>query len=209
VYKRKRERYHLKGMNAVAAAQAQSQRIDRMRREQLQLLGQEGDTSPYVQVKFLVSGSQGGHYNVCLHRNRRMSCSCLDFQTTCRRLGIVCKHVAYVVLNVFRLPREPFFRTYVLSDADFAEALRQSSWPVTPEPPSLQIPTDISPRGREGDCPICLDTLQTSDEPLCRCPECRIVVHTSCVAEWMIRGPKPCRCVYCRSSIWEKWLAGR
>jgi hypothetical protein len=194
-------------MSAITVAQGQ--RIDRMRQDRPRLLAREAETSPYAQVKFIVSGSRGGSYNVCLHRNRRLSCSCLDFQTTCRRLGIVCKHVAYVILGVLRLPEEPFFRTYVLDDADYGEALRQSSGPVTLELPSLQASTEVSPRAHEGDCPICLDTLGAPDEPVCRCPECRIVVHTSCVSEWMTRGPKPCRCVYCRSSTWEKWLVGR
>lgn len=195
-------------MNGVTATQAQRQRIERMRRDQPRLLGQEDETSPYCRVKFTVSGSQGDQYHVCLHRNRRMTCSCLDFQTNCRRLGIVCKHVAYVVLDVFRLPSESFFETYVLNEADFAEALRQSSWPMTPEPPTLvAASSEVLPRDCEGDCPICLDTLQSSGETLCRCPSCRIVVHTSCIVEWMSRGPKPCRCVYCRSPTWEKWRA--
>lgn len=49
------------------------------------------------------------------------------------------------------------------------------------------------------DCPICCDSLRVA---LVRCPECKNVMHASCMAKWLSTVPNK-TCGYCRSTMWR------
>jgi len=52
---------------------------------------------------FLISGSSGTRYKVCIPNDGKITCSCPDFKHNSKNNECVCKHCLHVILNVLRV----------------------------------------------------------------------------------------------------------
>ena len=166
---------------------------------------------------FTISGSTRNIYEVVLHDTNRFSCTCPDASTHCRRHGVVCKHVVFVLFRVLKVVDFAFFATRCLSSSATHWAWTRSGaisilHGAASDRFKQQVADEtlhtfdftVPDRGEGGDpedddCPICYDSLHTT---LVRCPECKKVMHASCVAKWLSTVSNK-TCVYCRSTMWR------
>lgn len=119
-----------------------------------------------------------------------------------RRLGIVCKHISFIVCKVIGLRHTlNFFGEHKLSMAA-VEACKSALGNAC----SFGLNSEFKSSSRELDktdaCPICYD--EYGDQAVLSCPDCGNYVHEDCIMVWLERKKT---CVYCRSESWSKLLA--
>jgi len=172
---------------------------------------------------FAVSGSTQTRHTVELGRDGRITCSCMDARTRCRRCGCICKHACFVLARVIRLSNPASYSNRRLSEADLRTCTAAVSGRaglqeavfrplVFAQRESVLSPATFSQFRRpvSGDeCPICYATLmpKTAHNPLRGCPECSQAVHRECMSRWArcASRPEDRSCVMCRSSAWATW----
>lgn len=149
-------------------------------------------------------GGMRERYKVVIDKDSRtMECSCKDFMYRARRLGIVCKHISFIVCKVIGLGGDTlgFFEGHTLSEASLERCVRMLGDPLMRD--SFIIGGEFKRSKREFDrtdvCPICYD--EYGEQTVLSCPDCGNYVHGDCVMVWLERKSS---CVYCRSESWSK-----
>jgi hypothetical protein len=67
-----------------------------------------GSGSAERRLHFTISGATQNAYDVYVHADGRIRCSCMDAATHCARLGCACKHTYFLGYRVMRLERATF-----------------------------------------------------------------------------------------------------
>jgi hypothetical protein len=192
----------------------QFERFKKMFHEPFYLLGHGFQDE---NINLTVSGSKTTNYNVRIFANGTFGCNCKDQLMTCKRQGMLCKHICFVIFRVFRLTShvEEVFRTNKISleKVQDLKLILESPMEYTNESMS-KAATDalcylVSRhrdftiiKRRQDDCPICYDSLEDGDATLLGCPDCGNAVHKVCMERWLQHAPAK-TCVMCRSSVWR------
>lgn len=164
----------------------------------------EGDDTFWVELYGGIrKGGKREKYKVVInkglgkHDTGVLTCSCKDFIYRSSKLGIVCKHISFIVCKVMRL--DNFFMELRLDEGDLEECLGVLRKAVCGE---LDTNSQFKKSKRElnkGDaCPICYD--EYGEGVVLSCPDCGNYVHEECVMVWLERNQT---CVYCRSKSWS------
>ena len=199
---------------------AQFTRFKKVSREPFYLL----DASPSrdQEFAFVMSGSTGSPYKMSISQNK-ISCSCMDAALNCRRLGLACKHMCFLVSRVFDLQQDSiveYLLTLRLSTANMAAiAIEYNRIPTGPRnrplgdafsSMKLTTTTDMPDFGKVArnfeDCPICYCPGLQGD--VVGCPDCGNGLHGECAKRWLAHSAHA-TCVYCRSPVWKeygKWV---
>lgn len=213
---------------------AQFERFTKMLHEPFYLTGVrlQFTATAGTSVTFSVSGSTRQIYEVRAGSTGALSCSCKDALMTCRRRGMVCKHVCFVAFRVLQL--DDFdFETRRLTDAQLAvaatgaltgfrrrpeDARNMTRMEVASLCASLgalataEVPTKDRPRfdvvTREAEeCPVCYDSLAVQSSHgagVLGCPDCGNGIHTRCMDRWLSTMTRA-SCVWCRSRVWKDY----
>ena len=162
-------------------------------------------------IRFTVSGSQRTNYVVTMMSSGTMACSCMDAAIHCRRKGIVCKHVCFLLYRVMHCENLDFFGTMKLSD-DIMQRISLTAITGRALHPVSDIDklasslaslnfSEVKRSVRDDDeCPVCYDML--SNGANLGCPDCGNAIHKACADKWLQTAST---CVYCRSTVWAKY----
>ncbi|XP_032413030.1 E3 ubiquitin-protein ligase ZSWIM2 [Xiphophorus hellerii] len=146
-------------------------------------------------------------FKVCL--GERHTCTCPTFA----REQQPCKHICWLLLRKFRLPREHQYAFQAgLSERQLLEVLQGSHQAIASaaETPHQSLPgqeTGVICRKEIQNrdvCPICLEGLLQKKQPVCYCRYgCGNSVHISCMKVWadhqgLSDGREMLRCPLCR-----------
>ena len=137
--------------------------------------------------------------------NNDVSCSCMDWRIRCKRMGISCKHILYVLDRIFRIDLESVVKNRNEKPEAISEALAKI---IRARRGTTKFDVSNSKKMCEEDlCAICFcDFLyhteeEFKDKSLC-CPVCSNLVHADCMMCWL-RNSTNHNCVYCRSGVWK------
>lgn len=198
----------------------QSRRIDRIYFERFYVLvvgGRRAGDSYACDVR--LAGSTGNVYTIAL-RDRTLACDCPDSVKMGRRT--CCKHLAFLLIKVGRLPDTSYFSTRRLTPeeeralksrlevlsrepadatcAEFVRRLREAE--RSSEEPEERF--RATPSSEPDDCPVCFESLGDIST-LVMCPTCRKRVHAECMRRWLAASGRT-TCVYCRSDAWAAFV---
>lgn len=167
-----------------------------------------GQVSDSLECNFVVLGSTGIVYNVCI--SKLPSCSCPD-----HRKGHLCKHILFVLLKVMGIdPDSPLVYQAALLTSELREifdcmanrrvggVVMANSQVQTQYAASLkgESTTDTKTSGakrktldQNADCPICFDSLSSGTLTYCRAT-CGTNFHLDCIQRWLAqqRGNPTC-----------------
>ena len=128
--------------------------------------------------RFEVQGSTLKNYFVEINKEKKPSCTCMDYQNRNR----MCKHIIYCLIDHFQLA------TFQLEELENCNA----EWGLS---------TVNKCHTYSGDaCPVCFETVSSSQWV---CKTCNNNFHFSCISDWftILRRQKlPLTCPMCRSS---------
>jgi hypothetical protein len=203
----------------------QHQRLEKITYEPLYLLVESAisDTNEHV---FKVCGSTRSVYTVTLSKNLGMfGCNCMDMMTRCRKSHCVCKHICFILVRVLKLTPEECYRFFVArsnrllgEDLDAVSAKCEGlsahldafvTNAALTEQYKMMTDLHFNPRKEISDddeCPICYLSLKGHHQVV-GCPVCKNNIHHKCISKWIEQSPSA-TCVYCRSSIWERYNNG-
>lgn len=136
-----------------------------------------------------IMGNSKSSYRVTI--GDEIHCSCPDHNVR----GKLCKHLLFVLIRLFKFPIE-YIANYQSTFITYPETLAKAK--ACFEAPHLQMQSE---KKIEGDCPICLEELDTG-EALLSCSQCKNHVHQLCFLKW-INGKEP-TCVLCRVTWFSK-----
>ncbi|XP_016527787.1 E3 ubiquitin-protein ligase ZSWIM2 isoform X2 [Poecilia formosa] len=158
----------------------------------------------------LKEDGETANFKVCL--GERHTCTCPTFA----REQQPCKHICWLLLRKFRLPREHQYAFQPgLSERQLLEVLQGSHQAKTSAAgtPHQSLPgqeTGVICRKEiqnQDVCPICLEGLLQKKQPVCYCRYgCGNSVHISCMKVWadhqgLSVGQEMLRCPLCRESF--------
>jgi hypothetical protein len=160
--------------------------------------GSENDL--VIEVLGTKRANKRSRYKVCLN-NGTSTCTCSDFIYRGNKLGVVCKHICFVVFKVAKIFSMSFIQTRKLTDFErmqiynalcnrrdyFVKALNKKF-------------KDFTKNKEDCSCPICFDAIHEADSV--SCPECKNYIHEHCMLIWL---ESHASCVYCRSSAWKEY----
>ncbi|XP_054915201.1 E3 ubiquitin-protein ligase ZSWIM2 isoform X2 [Poeciliopsis prolifica] len=150
------------------------------------------------------------NFKVCL--GERHTCTCPTFARERRP----CKHVCWILLKKFHLPREHQYASLPgLSERQMMEVLQGSHRAKAPAAAGPRASASEEETGLVGRkeiddrdvCPICLEGLLLKKQPVCHCRYgCGNGVHISCMNVWADHrdpsdGREMLRCPLCRESF--------
>ena len=142
--------------------------------------------------------------------NKDVNCSCMDWRIRCKRMGISCKHILYVLDRILRVDLKSVIQNRIKQPKVVSEALekiRKARWGTAKK----KFEVGHSKKMNEKDlCAICFcDFLYNTEEQFkeqsLACPVCCNMVHSDCVMWWLRNSPNR-NCVYCRSDVWKELL---
>jgi hypothetical protein len=158
-----------------------------------------------VEVLGTKRANKRAKYRVCLQQGS-FTCNCSDFIYRGSKLGVVCKHICFVVFKVAKILSMSFIETRKMSNCEsrrFCEAMRSSVLWQNKEycVKALNIKfKDFTKEKEDCSCPICFDAIHETDSV--SCPECKNYIHEHCMMVWL----ESCAtCVYCRSPSWNDY----
>jgi hypothetical protein len=138
-----------------------------------------------------------------------LSCTCKDFQFRSKKLGIVCKHITFLVCKVGYILDHEYFKTKLLTDNQYSRLIsildnnaiwKNRHFSVKDVNKEFQInTTDFNSHDF---CPICYDAFGDMNVNIC-CPQCKNYIHKKCMDIWLESHNN---CVYCRSYSWKNYV---
>jgi len=205
----------------------QQKRFDKVNTEIFYLVDKAETDSIY---KFTVTGSTANIYNVTIIKNTSsIKCDCPDGLSWANKYNCICKHACFILEKVVKcfkyikgevynrdLEPTKFFDKLEFSQAEmqyikdfFAKIDMNTGEYISKKYVDKynkldKLSSDLFNHKTKpiiDDCPICFDSLKTTDEPL-SCPICSNYIHKQCMEKWLGVNNT---CVYCRSDIWNKY----
>jgi hypothetical protein len=200
---------------------AQKQRLRKIRQEQFYLL-KFTQTSQINEFK--VSGSTSNVYTIKLKNDtNKFSCDCPDFGVHCKKAGMLCKHICFIVFRVGRIRDADILINLTMTPAH-KEALFiriSDTWDkfVQSELVSKFNELEVEKQTKkdmydacnarnlvDSDCPVCFRLLSGVDiSKLASCPTCNNAVHKECAKRWF-RISNNDKCIVCRSPDWSLFM---
>ena len=168
----------------------------------------EGDV---IQISMLGSrnGNKREKYTVTI-QDKKCSCTCKDFQYRSKRLGIVCKHITFIICKVAHILDYHFFDTKELSYLNLQKIKNvlnnNAIWKnrqVSVKDINKEFLTNTKDYDPSDTCPICYECLNEPNE-LISCPQCKNYLHKDCMDIWLETKNT---CVFCRSYEWRNYVA--
>ena len=159
--------------------------------------------------KYIVMGSTGNIYNVVI--KNIPECSCPDYSTRHKR----CKHIYFILLRVMKIEDEdqeeytnnellemfkniPHVTNNLLVDGKTKQKYDTLKNNNKLDPKSQ----DVTKKGTDDLCPICLDDLENGDD-LDHCKfSCGKSIHKVCYSMWTKK--KAANCIFCGANWNEK-----
>lgn len=142
--------------------------------------------------------------------NGSFNCNCKDYTYRCVNIGIVCKHISFLICKVGKIYDYRFFETLKLTNDNIlllnTQLANKSLWKNN----ALSIKYinhEFIHNNKEislnDTCAICHELL--SDKSKCiSCPDCYNYVHKKCVKIWIEEDKS---CIFCRSDCWKNYIS--
>ena len=137
-------------------------------------------------------------YNIQIDDDLFMRCSCPDWRTTCKGLGIVCKHMIYLMKYIIKYPISDVEDNQIQDKLVFYKNLEHIKLDYNEE-----VAKDNAQKNK---CVICYGDLFKKqgwtwtidfENAVC-CPDCKKPVHRKCAEVWLKSSDNK-NCVFCRS----------
>ena len=154
---------------------------------------------------FRLSRGTAYHDNVqiCVDEDLFMTCSCPDWNHTCKSLGVMCSHLCYLTRFILKIPQ------YSIVDNQFQDTLMFYS-----KLKNLKIDYDdelVFDSVKSTSCLLCYRKKIKApglfgENRLTKCPQCSNTLHESCGSEWFKKSRKK-QCPFCGSKYF-KYLFG-
>jgi hypothetical protein len=145
--------------------------------------------------KFMVEGSTGNIYDVCV--SDHLDCTCPDFV----RRKLICKHIYFIIARVLK-------SSYIINDIGSEPNICIFSLKISIQNnfKELNPRFKIETKGKFSDliqkpddvCPICYENYQDSDITV-KCKTCNSFFHNNCMNTWLKKASR-CNCPMCRST---------
>ena len=149
-------------------------------------------------------------YVVKIDDKHSLTCTCKDFQFRSKKLGIVCKHITFLVCKVGYILDPNYFITKKLTDKQNAHLINILESNVIWKNRHFSV-KDVNKEFQINDnnfesnelCPVCYDSYGDIQLNIC-CPQCKNYIHKRCMDIWLETNKN---CVYCRSYSWKNYVA--
>jgi hypothetical protein len=174
------------------------ERIERMDKdkEKYYLLDLEKKDGKYIFT--IMKKDDPKKIKITIHMDMETNCSCLDWRTRCKNLGIACKHLYYLFQKMLNYELYYYFDNRVLNEKLFKENVKKR----------VRFGEDFEV-GKDVDlqreiCPICFLNFEKEhkNENAKKCPDCKCLVHKECVQVWLQHSLRR-NCVICKSESWN------
>ena len=145
-------------------------------------------------------------YTVNLSK-RRFTCTCSDYKYRAEKLGIVCKHICFLVCKVARILSVSFIDSKTLTNDEYNMFLDVINSNILWQNESISLKSinnkfKVFNISREDTlCPICFDAINKNDSV--SCPKCKNCIHEECMNVWLEANKT---CVFCRSNEWTDYI---
>ena len=157
-------------------------------------------------INFSIQKSNNGQkYKIIVDEDLFASCSCLDWRTKCKSLGIFCKHIYYITKYILKYDHFEIEDNRLTNSLKFFACLSNIKIDYALGKPVGQI--------RQDKCMICYGNLRIKKgwtwvldtSNIFKCPNCSKMVHNDCAKNW-IRSSDFKNCVFCRSECWKRYF---
>lgn len=143
-------------------------------------------------------------------QDNKCSCTCKDFLYRSKKLGIVCKHITFIVCKVAYILDYQFFDTKELSEYNLQKIKNvlnnNAMWKnrqVSIKDINKEFLTNTKNLEPTDTCPICYDCFNEPNRVI-SCPQCQNYIHKECMDIWLETKQT---CIYCRSYEWKNYIA--
>ena len=161
----------------------------------------------YKDAVFAIMGSVGNVYDVSMNNPAKPTCTCPDFLKRKR----ACKHILFVLVRVHGVPAENCDDPDTILNALALGPVLQSDVEASPAckrayaaaiEGQYAVPQAVEARTIEDDCPICYESIGTSEEKVHCTVTCGKSLHASCMenySRFQESHGNPVLCPFCRS----------
>lgn len=186
-------------------------RIDKIHNDPIYLLTKNNESNKYV---FEICGSTKNVYKVQLYKKSKMIyCNCPDSKSYAKNYGVVCKHICFILLKVFKLiESETFFNLLFFNDTQMKYINDEFNKLIFTENDFIKMEY-IDKFNKLEDNSICI---QDNQELMCiicyddlddiknislnnQCKKCYKIFHNKCLNKWLALGNYTCP--HCRTFI--------
>ena len=132
-----------------------------------------------------------------IHSDSETNCSCMDWRTRCKNLGIACKHIYYLLHKMLNYELYEYFDNRINKMENFKDLVKRR----------VRLNEDFTVKDKKNlnreICPICfLNFEKFKKKDIKKCPDCSILVHKECVSVWLKHSLRR-NCVICKSESWN------
>lgn len=141
-------------------------------------------------------------YKIKIDDDLCLSCSCLDWRTKCKGLGIICKHLCYLMKYILKFPITDIEDNQIQDKLVFYKNL---------EFIKMDYNNEVAKNGaQKNKCVICYGDLLKKRgwtwiidfENTVSCPDCKKPVHRKCAEVWL-KSSENKNCIFCRSNRFQ------
>ncbi len=139
--------------------------------------------------------------------NGDVICNCFDWKIRCKKAGISCKHILYVLTQILKIDPSIAANNKVKKRKQFEASFTNIKINYGNNAEIFQVKEDRELTA-EDLCPICyVDFMSDEKTNIINCLKCKGVVHRDCMECWLNNACNK-SCVYCRDPGIKK-LIGR
>ena len=147
---------------------------------------------------------------ITFKKDKSVNCNCIDWRVRCKKYGISCKHLLYVMDRILKVDLDLVVKNVLKSEEIFRNAIKKLNLYHLTKKGEKFIPCAKKTRSEEDLCVICFSDFIYTDKndfvlKVMSCPECNNLVHKDCMVCWLKNSWNK-SCVYCRSAIWSDLL---
>ena len=150
------------------------------------------------------------------HNSKKVYCNCPDSKKWCKHHNVVCKHICFLLIKVFKLTDlDYFYNNLILSDDNIIDLLKEydnicftnnkyindSYLEKYKLLKKKNLNTIIIKENQNEDCCICFEKIieKNNIKLNLQCKICLNIIHKSCINKWLSIGNNTCP--YCRSTL--------
>ena len=178
--------------------QLQKRRIQNMQRDKRYFVVLEFKEEAEKTSFHLINIKTKNNIKICITNQRYISCDCMDWIGTCKKQGIMCKHILFILLKVLKIDIS-IVKYNQINDYD---ELKSSFGRIA------KLDTNILQRyavgfdrliTSEDSCPICFsDFMKDEKASILCCFQCKNLFHRECILYWLVSGSNK-SCAICRN----------
>lgn len=190
-------------------------RLERASREKIFLLEKSLEAHRCI---FNICGTTKNVYNISVYfGSGKIFCNCPDGRGQCKRIGVFCKHICFLITKVFSKLFEytsiydillfnkdeiTKIQEFVEKELQFDESCMDQNvlqkFLSTKKSLESDEPKITLEMLKDIECPICYDEFENTD--VLTCNVCNKSFHTHCINIWLQTSHNK-SCPYCRSII--------